>query len=115
MFLLYCSTHISCLKHSVGELEAFNQIMQLSDESKSDQLLLCVCHMAKEAGNTLMNASDVDIHKVVKEALSFYGLQKRGNDYYTPPGQDIWIGKPLMKCVCKTREHDLDGIIYAQT
>ena len=95
------------LNHRAGELEAFNQIQQLASES--DQSLLDVCHVAKETGNTLMKASD--INKVVKEALSFYGLQKIGMYYYTPPGQDIWIGEPLMKCVCKSNKYDLDGMM----
>ena len=95
------------LSHRVGELEAFNQIQQLASES--DQSLLDVCHIAKETGNTLMKASD--IVKVVKEALSFYGLQKIGGYYYTPQGQDIWIGEPLMKCLCKSNRQDLDGML----
>ena len=95
------------VNHKVGELEAFNQIQQLASES--DQSLLDVCHIAKETGNTLMKAND--INKVVKEALSFYGLQKIGVYYYTPPGQDIWIGEPLAKCVCKSNKTDLDGML----
>ena len=95
------------VNHKVGELEAFNQIQQLASES--DQSLLDVCHVAKETGNTLMKAND--INKVVKEALSFYGLRKIGVYYYTPPGQDIWIGEPLSKCVCKSNKIDLDGML----
>ena len=95
------------LNHKVGELEAFNQIQQLASES--DQSLLDVCYIAKETGNTLMKAND--INKVVKEALSFYGLQKIDVYYYTPPGQDIWIGEPLAKCICKSRKTDLDGML----
>ena len=95
------------LNHRVGELEAFNQIQQLASES--DQELLNVCHVAKETGDTLMRASD--IVKVVKEALNFYGLQKIGSYYYSPPGQDIWIGEPLAKCVCKSKGRDLDGMM----
>ncbi len=95
------------LNHKVGELEAFNQIQQLASES--DQSLLDVCYVAKETGNTLMKAND--INKVVKEALSFYGLQKIGVYYYTPPGQDIWIGEPLAKCVCKSKKTDVDGML----
>ena len=95
------------MNHKVGELEAFNQIQQLASES--DQSLLDVCHIAKETGITLMKASDIS--KVVKEALSFYGLQKIGVYYYTPPGQDIWIGDPLAKCVCRSNKTDLDGML----
>ena len=95
------------VNHKVGELEAFNQIQQLASES--DQSLLDVCHIAKETGNTLMRAND--INKVVKEALSFYGLQKIGVYYYTAPGQDIWIGEQLAKCVSKSNKTDLDGML----
>ena len=95
------------LNHKVGELEAFNQIQRLASES--DQSLLDVCYVAKETGNTLMNASD--IAKVVKDGLSFYGLQKIGAYYYTPQGQDIWIGDPLMKCICKSNRYDSDGMV----
>ena len=96
--------------HKVGTLEAFNQVLKLSSES--DQLqskIISMCHVAKEAGSTLMRARD--INKVVKEAVSFYGLQKVGVYYYTPPGQDIWIGEPLIKCACKSDEYDLDGML----
>ena len=95
------------LKNKVAELEAFNQVQQLASES--DQTLLDMCHISKEVGKTLMKAND--IAKVVKESLSFYGLQKIGNYYYMPQGQDVWIGEPLMKCRCKTGEYDLDGMI----
>ena len=96
--------------HKVGTLEAFNQFLKLSSES--DQLqskIISMCHVAKEAGGTLMRARD--INKVVKEAVSFYGLQKIGVYYYTPPGQDIWIGEPLIRSACKSDEYDLDGML----
>ena len=96
--------------HKVGELEAFNQFLKLSFESdKLQSKIISMCHVAKEVGSTLMRARD--INKVVKEAVSFYGLQKIGVYYYTPPGQDIWIGGPLAKCVCKSNKTDLDGML----
>ena len=109
--LSLCRTAWRCyhlINHKVGELEAFNQMQKLASEP-NQSLLLDVCHVAKETGDTLMKASD--INKVVKEALSFYGLQRIGIYYYTPLGQDIWIGEPLMKCESKTSKHDLDGMI----
>ena len=93
--------------HKVGELEAFNQVLKLAPES--DQSIINMCHVAKEAANTLTRARD--INKLVKEALGFYGLQKIDVYYYTPPGQDIWIGEALMKCVCKGSKYDLDGML----
>jgi hypothetical protein len=96
--------------HKVGELEAFNQFLKLSFESNQLQSRkISMCHVAKEAGKILMRARD--INKVVKEAVSFYGLQKIGVYYYTPSGQDIWIGEPLTKCVCKSNKTDLDGML----
>ena len=96
--------------HKVGTLEAFKQVLKLSSETDQSKLpVIDMCHVAKEAGSTLMRARD--INKVVKEAISFYGLQKVGTYYYTPPGQDIWIGEPLAKCVCKSNKTDLDGML----
>ena len=96
--------------HKVGELEAFNQFLKISFESdKLQSKIISMCHVAKEVGSTLMRATD--INKIVKEAVSFYGLQKIGVYYYTPPGQDIWIGEPLSRCVCKNNKTDLDGML----
>ena len=99
--------------HKVGTLEAFKQVLKLSSETDHSKLpVIDMCHVAKEAGSTLMRARD--INKVVKEAVSFYGLQKVGTYYYTPPGQDIWIGEPLAKCVCKSNKTDLDGMLRVE-
>ena len=95
------------LKNKVGELEAFNQVQELTTESI--QSLLDCCHLSKVVGNTLLKCSD--INKDVQDAARFYGLQKIGSFYLTPPGQDIWIGEPLLKCACKESRYDLDGML----
>ena len=95
--------------HRVGELEAFNQVLQLTDPEEYDELIINMCRIANETSNVLMTASSVN--RVVKEGLRFYGLQKIGVYYYTPPGQDIWFGELLMSCVHERNKYDLDGMI----
>ena len=102
------------LQHTTGELEAFNQILLLSnkDSRLEYQLLLDACHKAKEVSIALRNASDMN--KVVKEVLSFHGLKKIGDYCYTPQHQDIlWITgwSTKSKYMYKTREYDSDGML----
>ena len=97
--------------HKVGELEAFNQLQQLKnpDNDIPDQLLLNSCHLAKETSQTLTTATDFS--KELKDAISFYGMQRIGSYYYMSPGQDVWIKEPLMKCVCQDNDVDMDGMV----
>ena len=100
------------LRHVIGELEAFNQTMLLSNKDcrLGDQLLLNVCHKAKEASDALRKASDMN--KIVKEGLSFYGLQKIGDYCYTTASQEIWTKGQLVQPKCKTSEYyDPDGML----
>ena len=100
------------LRHTVGELEAFNHIILLSNKHcrLEDQFLLNACHKAKEVSNALRKASDMN--KIVKEVLSFHGLKKIGDYCYTPPNQDIvalTTGESRFKH--KNREYDPDGML----
>ena len=98
--------------HKIGELEAFNQVFRLADANESDDMIVSMCHLANETSNVLMKVSSVN--KVVKEGLKFYELEKIGLYYYTPPGQDIWIGESLDSCVHERNKYDLDGMIRLQ-
>ena len=95
------------MNHEVGKLEAFNQLLKLSSES--DQSLTSMCDVASKIINTFMTACGIS--KIMKDGLSFYGLQKIGTYFYIPEGEDIWIGEPLKNCVCSSNNYDLDGMI----
>ena len=95
------------MNHEVGKLEAFNQLLEFS--SVSDQSLTNMCNVASKVINTFMTACGIS--KIMKDGLSFYGLQKIGTYFYIPEGEDIWIGEPLKSCVCSSNSYDLDGMI----
>ena len=97
------------LRHKVGEVEAFRAIAHLDvTRNESIRSVLDACHSAREAGNSLMNASNLS--QVVQHAAEFYNLQEIRDVYHMPKGQDVWICK-LDKCICKERSQDLDGML----
>ena len=97
--------------HTIGELEAFNQLQLFDNTCKflTDQLLLNACHLSVQTSQALKDATFVC--KELKDAISFYGMDWTGSCYFTPPGQNIWIKDLLMKCVCKDSEVDADGMV----
>jgi tetratricopeptide (TPR) repeat protein len=97
------------IKHSIGELEAFNQLQQFDNKYLTDQLLLNVCHLSVETSQALKDAKV--FCKELKDAISFYGMDWTGSCYVMPPGQNIWIKDLLMNCVCTDKQMDLDGMV----
>ena len=101
---------LASLRHKVGEVEAFRAVVHLDiTRNESIRSVLDACHSAREAGNSLMNASHLS--QVVQHAAEFYNLQRIGDVYHMPKGQDVWICKLDPKCICKDRSEDLDGML----
>ena len=97
------------IKHSIGELEAFNQLQQFKNRFLTDQLLLNACHLSVETSSALKDVTVVC--KELKDAISFYGMDWTGSCYLMPPGQNIWIKDLLVNCVCTDKHVDLDGMV----
>ena len=92
-------------QHKVGELEAFNAIVELKQEISVPSIVhaYILAHTTKD----MLHKNDSE---TVENALQFYGLQRIGNVYCCPPNQDIWIGT-LSTCECQGKQMDLDGMI----
>ena len=103
------------IDHRAGELESFNQVFQLSSDPISDQILIKMCHIAKETCDTFQKCTTATVNRVVQEGCDFYGLQKIGLHYYMPERLDIWIGESLLKCVNENDKYDQDGMIRLET
>lgn len=95
------------LKHKVGEMEAFNQVQKLTNESI--QTVLEECHLAKEVSRTFQKARD--INNVIQQGLKFYDLHKLGKVYCTPTDQDIWITDIVSECQSEQERYDIDGML----
>ena len=93
------------LHHKVGELEAFNAIVELKQEISVPSIVhaYILAHTTKD----MLHKNDSE---TVETALQFYGLERIGKVYCCPPNQDIWIGT-LSNCECQDKQTDLDGMI----
>ena len=99
------------LNHKVGEMEAFNQVQKLTDESV--QSVLEACHLAKEVRRTFVRAKD--INNVVQQGLKFYDLHKFGTVYCTPREQDIWVTNIVPECQSEHEAYDIDGMLRLES
>ena len=95
------------LNHKIGEIEAFNQVQKLTNESV--QSVLEECHLVKEVGRTFVRAKI--INNVVQQGLKFYDLLKFGIVYCTPREQDIWMTNIVSECQSEQERYDIDGML----
>ena len=106
------------LQHEVGELEAFNAIVELKQETSDHSVpsildvpsIVDAYILAHTAKDMLHKNNSASAKQTVKLALQFYGLQKISNVYFLPPDQDIWI-RTFSNCGCQDKQTDLDGMI----
>jgi tetratricopeptide (TPR) repeat protein len=110
-----CRTaHGAFLRHhnKVAALEAFSALTNLGKHPKpTTRQVLNACTVAQEVQNALERASD--LNQLVKQATSFYGVQKVRNVYLMPPDHNMWLSSKLQsECVVTNDdEKDLDGMI----
>ena len=100
------------LHNKVAALEAFNELTNLVKDLKpTTAQILKSCAAAREVKDALDRRGDLD--QLVKQATSFYGLQKVRDVYLMPPNHNVWVSSKLQSdCkVTNNDEKDLDGMI----
>ena len=105
------------LHNKVAALEAFSalSLVKMEKDPKIDmELVLESCLTAKEVHNALVSYSD--LNQLVKQATSFYGLQKVRDVFLTPPHHNMWLSPQFEQhCVVTSGEKsDPDGMLRLQ-
>ena len=97
--------------NKAAALQAFDALTSLvkdHNRPNHDQVLTA-CTNAKDLQHALETMDD--LNQLVKQATSFYGLQKVRDVYLTPPNHNVWVSVKLRtQCLIKNdEEKDIDG------
>lgn len=100
--------------HKVAALEAFDALTSLCKDRKPNTTqVLQSCTAAKDVMNALKGMND--LHQLVKQTTSFYGLQQVRDVYLMPPNHNMWVSEKLRsRCRVSNEPKDLDGMLRLQ-
>ena len=99
-------------QHSkVAALEAFSAMTEVGTHFKPPiKQILDSCTTAKEVQNALHHCSD--LHQLVKQATSLYGIQKVSNTYLMPQNHNVWVSPELQQLAAKDQtDKDNEGML----
>ena len=107
-------TYQGAAVNTVGELEAFNQLVRL----KKDQylhLIVSRCILASDLANAFKHPPKSAFHaQLLQQAQEFYHLRSQEGVYLMPRAQDVWLPNGLHSANCRDRLVDEDGMVRLQ-
>ena len=99
------SQKYTLLKHTIGQLEAFHLIVEQDITCKEAmRIVLDMCHCAADTYKLLhRSGTSAMLDQVVLQVEMFFNLQIIGDVYYTPQGQEGWLGDLFDGCEVKEK------------
>ena len=97
--------------NTVGQLEAFNQIVRLNNDVECQQIVIH-CVLANDLASSFRSSQkSASFVKSLHLAQEFYHLERGEEVYLTPRAQNIWLPGAIRAASCREKLLDDDGMM----